>query len=101
MFKKDYPCKTCGCLIAKDRVNKVRVNYSFVRPAFDEYYCDVHKKPYQKVNSLGFGTGTLVSYYGIVQMTKDGKPIEVMTTVDKRPLKKPPNPVDLKATSPP
>ena len=62
-------CEECKCWLKESDAQKVLINY------FKVFYCQVHKKPYQKVfTNLINRSG--IAYFGEVEVDVNGKPIK-------------------------
>ncbi len=72
---KPYVCKTCGCLVARNRVRTIEKLYS----SYTDYlhYCAVCKPPYDKINyninSIRYFIRTPEHYE---EVTEEGKSIK-------------------------
>jgi hypothetical protein len=68
-------CMTCGCLVRLEKLQKVGVDIVYSDKAFlYEYYCQNHKKPYQK-KTLGL-IDKDTKYFKQVECDKDGNIIK-------------------------
>lgn len=68
-IKYQAKCETCNCYI--DRINQVTV-YGFQQE--EVYYCNTHKKPYNKILKSIFYDSPVV-YFAELQVNENGEPV--------------------------
>jgi len=74
IHKGQVQCKTCKHWIDKEDIQEVRIN-GIVRN-WNEYYCPMHKKPYDSVVAYGERGIYYRRINASIEVDKNGKPID-------------------------
>ena len=72
IFKKDdlVECEECGHIIRRERAQVIKATDFIGIPQSDKMFCELHKKPYDRVSENAFYT----SYYREFHVSVDGQP---------------------------
>lgn len=70
---EDYvECDDCGHIISKKRAQIVAVKNYFFSDPIHYFYCELHKKPYDRENRMGYTNST---FFREMEVSEDGTPI--------------------------